>query len=170
MAQLGMSGRPAYQEVADDLRAQVQRGDLKIGQPIPSTAKLTEHYGVSTTVIRASVKQLQAEGVLAGAAGKGVYVRATPETVAEESASLGDLSQQIDHLREGLEGLAQRMDEVPGEEVIAALRAEIQELRRQFGILHTQVIDLYGRTGHVYPHDAINRDDAEQRRAAGGAH
>ena len=71
-------GRPAYQEVADDLRAQIADGTLAIGDVIPSTAQLCKQYEVSATVVRAAIAQLQGEGTLRGQPGKGVYVMAMP--------------------------------------------------------------------------------------------
>ena len=92
-------GRPAYQQVADDLRRRIASAELPVGSAIPSTAKLSKTYGVSITVVRAAVAQLRADGLLVGQPGKGVFVRATPEAVAERTVSIEDLSKQIGELR-----------------------------------------------------------------------
>jgi DNA-binding GntR family transcriptional regulator len=86
---------PSYQRVADDIRSKISSGELAVGDPIPSTAKLMEQYGVSSTVVRHAVAQLQAEGVAIGHSGKAVYVQARPGDVASERAD-------VDQLREAL--------------------------------------------------------------------
>ena len=55
-------GRPAYQQVAADLKRRIALSELPVGSAIPSTAKLTKIYGVSSPVIRAAVAQLRATG------------------------------------------------------------------------------------------------------------
>ncbi len=70
-------GRPAYQQVADDLRRRIAEAELPVGSAIPSTTKLAKAYGVSITVVRAAVAQLRADGLVVGQPGKGVFVRAT---------------------------------------------------------------------------------------------
>src|SRR6266496_2452470 len=92
-------GRPAYQEVADDLRRRIASAEFPVGSAIPSTAKLTKAYGVSSTVVRAAIAQLRGDGLLIGQPGKGVFVRATPEAVAERAASIEDLAKQVEELR-----------------------------------------------------------------------
>lgn len=154
-------GKPAYQAVADSLRERIARGDLAVDDPIPSTAKLTEEFGVSTTVVRAAVSQLRSDGLVVGSPGKAVYVRATPETQDTESVTLRSVADQVGAIRSELDRLATR--EAGGSDEVAELRAAVNELRQQFGVLHTQVIDLYSRMGHAYPHEAMS----QARRASG---
>lgn len=155
---LGFSGRPAYQEMADLLRSQVADGTLRVGQIIPSTARLTARHDVSATVVRAAVRQLQTEGVLLGVPGKGVYVRATPDTVAADTAHVEEVDRRVHQLREDLAGLTLRVDDTPTGDAVAALRTEMEELRRQIAVLQTQVMDLYSRIGRPYPRDAVTSD------------
>src|SRR5690242_13991698 len=65
-------GGPAYQQVARDLRKRIASAECPVGSAIPSTAKLSEMYGVSVTVVRAAVAQLRTEGLITGHPGKGV--------------------------------------------------------------------------------------------------
>jgi DNA-binding GntR family transcriptional regulator len=86
---------PSYQRVADDIRSKISSGELAVGDPIPSTVKLMEQYGVSSTVVRHAVAQLQAEGIAIGHSGKAVYVQARPADVASDRAD-------VDQLRDAL--------------------------------------------------------------------
>lgn len=73
------SDQPKYVHVAAELRRAIRAGTYPIGSELPSTSKLTESYGVSTTVVRAAVRELQAEGLVRGQPGKAVYVTAEPD-------------------------------------------------------------------------------------------
>jgi DNA-binding transcriptional regulator YhcF (GntR family) len=69
------SGTPAYRHVAAELRRQISDGSLSVGAQLPTVAALMAEWEVSSTVIKAAVSQLKAEGVVIGQQGKGVYVR-----------------------------------------------------------------------------------------------
>jgi DNA-binding GntR family transcriptional regulator len=153
-------GRPAYQQIADDLRAQIASGELAVGSPVPSTAQLSKQHGVSVTVVRAAINQLRAEGLVVGQPGKAVYVRATPEGMAKERVELEHLAEQIEELRAGLRELT----DLPDSSALDQLREEVEDLRRQLGVLHTQLIDLYSRVDQPYPHE---REAAPAERRAG---
>jgi GntR family transcriptional regulator len=75
-------GRPAYLQIADDLRSQILDGALQEGDKLPSEADLMTDYGVSRIVARDAVKVLETEGLVAKRQGSGTFVRAlTPPEV-----------------------------------------------------------------------------------------
>jgi DNA-binding GntR family transcriptional regulator len=105
-----ITGQPAYQQIADDLRAKIVSGSYAVGEALPSTAKLMEAYGGSITVVRAAIRELQTEGVLIGQPGKGVYVQRRPEAgavkpgdVASQLAELADTVRRLDERVKALE-------------------------------------------------------------------
>jgi GntR family transcriptional regulator len=71
---------PLYQQIANDIAAQVRSGVLKPGDRLPTTRQLMEHYGVSETVIRFVMIQLKAERLVYGQQGRGVYVGPEPDS------------------------------------------------------------------------------------------
>ncbi len=73
------TGRPKYVEVAERLRSAIAAGVYPVGGELPSTARLTESFGVSTTVVRAAIRELRDAGLVVGQPGKAVYVRAVPD-------------------------------------------------------------------------------------------
>ena len=101
------TGRPAYLQIADDLRAQIRDGSLPPGAPLPSTTRLAAHYGVSLSVVKMAVGILRNEGLLIGQQGKGVFVRES-----DEVARGRDLASEITELRTAVEGLARRLARV----------------------------------------------------------
>jgi GntR family transcriptional regulator len=66
--------RPHYQQVADDLRAAIRRGDYKPGETIPSEPELEESYGLSRATIRQAIGVLRGEGLIAVEPGRGTFV------------------------------------------------------------------------------------------------
>jgi DNA-binding GntR family transcriptional regulator len=142
-----ITGQPAYQQIADDLRRKIADGTYPVGEPIPSTTALMSMYSGSITVVRAAIKDLQVEGLLIGQPGKGVYVQEKPATGRSGTspdvvAQLAELDQTVRQLRAQL---------------AQSVTAEIQDLRRQLGVLQGQVMDLYGRMGLPYPHERAEK-------------
>jgi len=70
--------RAVYQRIADDLRAQILRGDLEPGSPLPSEATLVHQYGSSRGPVRQALNLLRSEGLVDGYQGRGVFVRRRP--------------------------------------------------------------------------------------------
>ena len=69
------SGRPAYAQVADTLRAEIRSGRFRPGGQLPSYEALMRKYGVSITVVRSAVRELKTEGLVLTHQGKGTFVR-----------------------------------------------------------------------------------------------
>ncbi|RSM84354.1 GntR family transcriptional regulator [Kibdelosporangium aridum] len=69
------SGVPAYRQIADDLRSQIESGQLAPGSPLPSERDLVETYDASRPTIREAVKLLRNSGLVVAQHGRGVFVR-----------------------------------------------------------------------------------------------
>ena len=147
-------GRPAYQQVADDLRRRIASGEFQVGSVIPSTANLSGAYRVSTTVVRAAVAQLRADGLVLGRPGKGVFVSSTPEAVAEQTATTEDLARQVAELRAEL----QRTES----SIRAETAAEVAVLRQYVRVLRAHIADLYTRLGKPDPESLAALPDLER--------
>lgn len=68
-----MSPKFPYREVADDLRAKIEAGELR-GQ-LPSRAKLAEQYHVADMTIGSAIQVLKDAGLVETVPGLGVFVR-----------------------------------------------------------------------------------------------
>lgn len=64
-----------YQQVADQLRAAIARGDYQPGTALPTEAELMKQYGLSRTTIRQALGVLRSEGLIAARHGSGTFVR-----------------------------------------------------------------------------------------------
>jgi DNA-binding GntR family transcriptional regulator len=68
-------GKPAYIQIADDLRQRILDGVLRTGDKLPSETALMADYGVSRIVVRGAVDILQNEGLVSKEQGRGTFVR-----------------------------------------------------------------------------------------------
>jgi len=68
------SGKFFYQQFADILRKQVQSGQFKPGEPIPSERILSKEHGINRITLRRGIAQLIREGFLYSVPGTGTFV------------------------------------------------------------------------------------------------
>lgn len=68
------SSTPLYQQVANDLRATIERGIYRVGQKIPPEPELSQLYSVSRITVRKAIELLVDEGLLSKRQGKGTFV------------------------------------------------------------------------------------------------
>lgn len=61
-------------QVADDLRAEVRSGGLRLGDKLPGEAEMADVYGVSRDTIRRATSELSEEGLLVILHGRGTFV------------------------------------------------------------------------------------------------
>ena len=73
---LKSQGPPSlYHQVVNNIRELVLKGQLKIGEKLPSERELAEMYGVSRVPVREALKTLEFMGIVQSLRGDGVYVR-----------------------------------------------------------------------------------------------
>ncbi|WP_214322257.1 GntR family transcriptional regulator [Nonomuraea sediminis] len=65
---------PIYKQVADEIRQQIESGELKPGEPVPSEAKLEEDYNIARTTARRVARELREQGVAYTIQGEGTFV------------------------------------------------------------------------------------------------
>ncbi|MEU8248602.1 GntR family transcriptional regulator [Nonomuraea sp. NPDC048916] len=65
---------PIYKQVADLIREQIERGDLKAGDPVPSEAKLERDYEIARTTARRVARELREQGMAYTIQGEGTFV------------------------------------------------------------------------------------------------
>jgi GntR family transcriptional regulator len=86
---------PIYRTIAEDLRRQIETGELRPGHQLMTERKLREHYNASRNTIRDAVKLLITRGLVETRPGQGTFVVdtiipfVTTLTGDPETASLG---------------------------------------------------------------------------------
>jgi DNA-binding FadR family transcriptional regulator len=132
---------PDYRQVVNLIRGKVTSGEWPVGRQIPSTPELMTLTGRSITSVRRAVQQLEADGIMEGHPGKGVFVRALPEDADRERADIEAVGQQLAELRQKVEGY--------------------DDLRARVGRLEAIVVNLASRSGLPNPlggeHDGTER-------------
>ena len=66
--------QPKYQQIADDLRDQIKRGDLEPGAQLPTEGELQHNYDASRNTIREAIKRLISLGLVETKPGQGTFV------------------------------------------------------------------------------------------------
>ena len=61
-------------EIAASIHGQIQRGELRPGDRLPSERELCERFGVSRSVVREGLSQLKSDGLIEARRGSGAYV------------------------------------------------------------------------------------------------
>ncbi len=66
--------RPKYQQVVEDLRKQIESGELLRGSQLPSDFDLGDRYKASPSTVREAIKRLVSQGLLETRQGQGTFV------------------------------------------------------------------------------------------------
>ncbi len=68
------SNIPYYIQLMDVIEAKIRSGDWQAGDRIPSEPELCETYGVSRTVVRQALREIELAGLILRRKGKGTFV------------------------------------------------------------------------------------------------
>lgn len=130
-------GRTLSDEVVEQLTEKIHSGSLEVGKKLPTESEFVEAFGVSRSVIREAISQLQARGLVETRHGVGTFVREpsikdvifdrstmSPGT-AEDLASVLEVRACLESEAAGL--AAQRRTEDQLAELERILRALVKE-------------------------------------------
>lgn len=65
---------PLWQQLADILRKQIERGKLPSGRVIPSETTLMQQHGLARGTVRKAIDALAEEGLVVRVQGRGTFV------------------------------------------------------------------------------------------------
>ena len=85
MKLLQNSGIPIYQQIADQLRADILAGKLKEGEYLPSIRGLAKDLKISALTVKKAYDYLEEEGLVVTVHGKGSFIAATNQNILEEA-------------------------------------------------------------------------------------
>ncbi|MFJ7999000.1 GntR family transcriptional regulator [Streptomyces sp. NPDC096310] len=77
-----------FKRVANELRAEILRGDLAPGDKIPSENSLKDRFGVTRTTVRKGIALLRSEGLITSEQGRGAFVRERPHVNLRQTGSI----------------------------------------------------------------------------------
>ncbi|KAA5836069.1 GntR family transcriptional regulator [Saccharopolyspora hirsuta] len=76
---------PMQLRIADDIRMQIERGELTPGDPLPTLHELAAQWGCSLNSARSAISLLKQQGLITGGRGKAPVVRTQPRQVVRSS-------------------------------------------------------------------------------------
>jgi DNA-binding transcriptional regulator YhcF (GntR family) len=129
--------RPAYEQIADDLRAAIKDGRLQPGDRLPTEREHAGRYGVAVGTYRQALSVLRQEGWLATHKRHGTVVVRPDESPSPEYA---ELSERLDQIERHMSQLARQVDQIgkgPAQEGpglagrLAQIEAELARLGSQ---------------------------------------
>ena len=68
------SGKPAYLQVADQIKSAAASGVLQPGEPLPSIRPLAEQLRLNRNTVAKAYAELESQGIIETKAGKGCFV------------------------------------------------------------------------------------------------
>lgn len=93
---------PIYQQIADQIKGAILRGELAADQPLPSIRLLAKELAISVITTKRAYEELEREGLIYTLPGKGSFVAGQSEYKLRESKE-----QAVEEkLREALETAA----------------------------------------------------------------
>jgi GntR family transcriptional regulator len=128
-----MAQQPMYQQIADKLRARIEKGELAPGAQLPTELELRDEYSSSRNTIRDAIKRLMSQGLVETRPGQGTFVTprvdpfvselsGNPEKSGSIESSITYLSEVNKSNREPSVTLPRVEIQVPSAEVTRRLR------------------------------------------------
>ncbi|PWM41144.1 MAG: GntR family transcriptional regulator [Clostridiales bacterium] len=110
----GSTSKPLYLQIKVYLLQQIANGTFKVGQQVPSEAKLMDQFGVSRVTVRAAISELVEEGALIKRQGKGTFVNQNKMTEPLRGGAGFYESCYINHLSPSSKTVHAEIEEMPG--------------------------------------------------------
>ena len=78
------SGKPIYEQITQQVKAAIMKGELSPGDPLPSMRVLAKELRISVITTKRAYEELEREGFLVSVVGKGSFVAPqNPELLRE---------------------------------------------------------------------------------------
>ena len=149
--------RPAYQQIADDLRAAIKDGRLQPGDRLPTEREHASRYGVAVGTYRQALSVLRREGWLATHKRHGTVVVRPEESPSPEYV---ELTERLDQIEEHVSQLTRQVGQIskgPPPEG-ADLAGRLAQIEAELARLSGQVDELAYRAAD---HDELKQGVAQ---------
>lgn len=115
------SDRPIYEQIMDQIKAQIMNGELKEGDALPSMRLLAKELRISIITTKRAYEELEREGYIESYTGKGSFVKGVNHEMVKESVMF-----EIENLMEEvLEKAA--LAKVPFDELVERMKLLYEE-------------------------------------------
>ena len=102
------SGKPIYEQIADQVKEQIMAGALAAGDALPSMRLLAKELRISVITTKRAYEELERDGFLTTVPGKGCFVAPQNQETRREAVLCQieeHLSQAVDAAKAGAVGL-----------------------------------------------------------------
>jgi len=79
------SGIPLYEQIAHQLRAQIERGELSPAEQLPTTRQLAAQLGINFNTVARAYRSLAQEGWISTQPGRGSFVLGPAQLTPQEN-------------------------------------------------------------------------------------
>ncbi len=151
--------RPAYEQIADDLRAAIKDGRLQPGDRLPTEREHAGRYGVAVGTYRHALSVLRQQGWLTTHKRHGTVVVRPEESPSPEYA---ELSQRLDQIEKHVSQLARQVGQIsksPAPER-AGLAGRLAQIEAELARLSGQMDELADRAAD---HDELKQGVAQMK-------
>ena len=119
------SDRPIYEQIMDQIKAQIMNGELREGDALPSMRLLAKELRISIITTKRAYEELEREGYIESYTGKGSFVKGVNHEMVKESVMF-----EIENLMEEvLEKAA--LAKVPFDELVERMKLLYEEKESQ---------------------------------------
>jgi GntR family transcriptional regulator len=77
------AGKPAYLQIADQIRHAAASGRLRAGEPLPALRPLAEELRINRNTIAKAYAELENQGLIETIPGKGYFLKVSEPTLSE---------------------------------------------------------------------------------------
>ena len=78
------SGKPIYEQITEQIKQAIMRGQLKPGEPLPSMRLLAKELRISVITTKRAYEELERDGFFCSQVGKGSFVADTNHELVRE--------------------------------------------------------------------------------------
>src|SRR4030095_6047980 len=90
--------RPLYQQIVDEIKALIARGELREGSSLPPVRQVSSDLGVNLNTVAFAYRKLQAEGLINVRHGSGAFVKARTASDKKEEQVRSQLRMALTQL------------------------------------------------------------------------
>ena len=98
------SGKPIYEQIADQVKEQIMSGALSAGDALPSMRLLAKELRISVITTKRAYEELERDGFLENVPGKGCFVAAQNKELLRENQLRRVEEKLLEAIDEGRKG------------------------------------------------------------------
>jgi DNA-binding transcriptional MocR family regulator len=98
---IGQSDLPVYQQIATQLRQQIETGEAGAGTRLPAIRSLASELGVNRDTVSLAYESLASRGLVESTVGRGTFVRGTRAEAEQVAVALSAQADQLLHFEAG---------------------------------------------------------------------